>query len=112
MFLNILLNAFQAIEQNGIVRVTTRQEDRRIIAELEDNGAGMSEEVQQHIFDLYFTTKQDGGGIGLAVSRNILKVHEGRISFTSTPGRGTKFTLDFPRKEKTTQINIPAFKNR
>lgn len=112
VFLNILLNAFQAIEQNGIVRVTTRQEDRRIIAELEDNGAGMSEEVQQHIFDLYFTTKQDGGGIGLAVSRNILQVHEGRISFTSVPGKGTKFILDFPRKEKTTQLNIPAFKNR
>ncbi len=112
VFLNILLNAFQAIDRNGVVRVTTRQENRRIIAEIEDNGAGMSEEVQQHVFDLYFTTKEDGGGIGLAVSRNILRVHEGRINFSSTPGQGTKFILDFPRKEKTTQINIPAFKNR
>ncbi len=110
VFLNILLNAFQAIENNGTVIVRSIQRNQRIVIEIEDTGAGMSDEVQQHIFDLYFSTKEDGGGIGLAVCRNIRNAHEGTIEFESEEGKGTRFILEFPRKEQTTQLHIPAVK--
>ena len=110
VFLNILLNAFQAIDKNGRVKVKTHQQQQRILVEIEDNGKGMSKEIQDHIFDLYFSTKEDGGGIGLAVSKNILLAHEAQIHFESEEGHGCRFIIDFPRKEKTTQINIPAYR--
>jgi len=110
VFLNILLNAFQAIDKNGRVKVKTHQQHQRILVEIEDNGKGMSKDIQDHIFDLYFSTKEDGGGIGLAVSKNILQAHEAQIHFESEEGHGCRFIIDFPRKEKTTQINIPAYR--
>jgi len=108
VILNIIINGFQAIDRDGTVYIRTRAEHKRIFVEIQDTGIGMPSEVQKRLFDLYFSTKRDGGGIGLAVSRNIMQVHEGRISFKSAVGKGTVFTLDFPRKDKTTQINIPA----
>lgn len=110
VFLNILLNAFQAIDRDGLVHVRSRQEHQIIIIEIEDNGKGIAPEEQEHIFELYFSTKADGGGIGLAVSKDIIQAHEGQISFTSQQGQGTVFTLHFPRKEKTTQLNIPVYR--
>ncbi|HHJ52906.1 MAG TPA: PAS domain-containing protein [Caldithrix abyssi] len=106
--LNLLLNAFQAIERDGRVIVRTKQQNNRILVEIQDNGRGMIPEVQQHIFDLYYSTKPDGSGIGLAISKKIMDAHDGRISFESVPGQGTRFVLDFPRKEASTQTNIPT----
>lgn len=108
VLLNIVLNAFQAIERGGRIKISSRMTGRRVLVDIVDNGQGMSAEVQQHVFDLYYTTKKDGGGIGLAVSKNIMEAHEGLISFESSPGQGTRFLLDFPRKDHTTQLNIPA----
>lgn len=68
----------------------------------------MPPEVQQRVFDLYFSTKDDGAGVGLAISKNIMQMHDGRISFQSAPGKGTIFTLDFPKKDQTTQTQIPV----
>ncbi len=110
VILNIVLNGFQAIDQNGIVLIKTRSSNDRIFAEIQDDGKGMSAEVQQRLFELYFTTKSDGGGIGLAVSKNIMEAHEGRLTFESVEGKGTKFILDFPRKDKTTQIRRQPIK--
>lgn len=110
VFLNILLNAFQAIDHGGMVKTHTHQEERDIVVSFEDNGKGVAPEEQERIFELYFTTKADGGGIGLAVSKEIVEAHEGHIEFSSKQGKGTTFTLRFPRKEKTTQLNIPAFR--
>lgn len=110
VFLNLLLNAFQAIERDGTVQVRSYQQGATVLVEIEDDGAGMDESVQGKLFELYFTTKEDGGGIGLAVSKNIMQAHGGFIRFSSTPGKGTCFTLGFPRKEQTTQLNLPAFR--
>jgi signal transduction histidine kinase/HAMP domain-containing protein len=111
VILNIVLNGFQAIDHSGTVFIRTRGKQRRIFVEIHDTGKGMPPDVQKRIFDLYFSTKEDGGGIGLAVSKNIMQAHDGRISFESVVGKGTVFTLDFLRKEKTTQLNIPVLKN-
>jgi len=110
IFLNIVINAFHAIERNGTVRILSRMFNKRVLVEITDNGKGMSPEVQQQIFSLYYTTKKDGAGIGLAVCKNIMEAHEGSISFESEEGKGTKFRLDFPVKDQTTLLNIPAVK--
>ncbi len=106
VLLNLVLNAFQAIERDGLVLISSRRDGKRCFVEVIDNGQGMDEETQKKIFELYFTTKTDGAGIGLAVSRNIMDAHEGRISFESTPGKGTRFILDFPNKDQSTQVGL------
>jgi signal transduction histidine kinase len=108
VILNIVLNAFHAIGQRGRVGLRTHAEHDRIFVDISDDGKGMPPEVQQRIFDLYFSTKDDGAGVGLAISKNIMQMHDGRITFESSPGKGTIFTLDFPRKEQTTQTKIPV----
>jgi len=108
VILNIVLNAFQAIDKKGSVIIRTRAEHKRIFVDVSDTGKGMSPEEQQRLFDLYYSTKEGGAGIGLAISKNIMQMHDGRISFKSAIGKGTIFTLDFPRKDQTTQTNIPV----
>lgn len=111
VFLNLVLNAFQAIGQTGKVILRTRSEHNRIFVDVSDDGKGMTPEVQQRVFDLYFSTKDEGAGVGLAISKNIMQMHDGRISFQSAPGKGSIFTLDFPRKEQTTQTRLSVLTN-
>lgn len=101
VILNIVLNGFQAIDSDGTLYIRTRRSKNRILVEIQDTGTGMPPEVQEHLFELYFTTKSDGGGIGLAISKNIMQAHEGRITFESAQGKGTVFFLDFPTKDFT-----------
>lgn len=115
VFLNIVLNAFQAINHDGITRIRTSDDNKGVLVEIEDNGSGMSKEVKQRMFELYFTTKQDGGGIGMSICKNIVEAHEGRITFESQPGKGTTFFIKFPDKDQTTltktaisRINKPS----
>ena len=97
VFLNIVLNAFQAVDQEGEVHIKTSQDAQKVYVEITDNGQGIPPEVGEHIFDLYFTTKKDGGGIGLALCKKIVEAHEGQIWFRSKVGQGTTFIVAFPR---------------
>ncbi len=102
VLLNLILNAFAATDSGGRVEVSTCSEHDKIIIQVKDTGRGIPEGVRNKIFDLYFTTKKDGGGIGLAVCQNIIKVHDGRIDFESVEGEGTVFTILLPIKDPTT----------
>lgn len=102
VFLNLILNAFAATDSGGRVEVSTRSEHDKVIVQVKDTGRGIPERIRNKIFDLYFTTKKDGGGIGLAVCQNIIKVHDGRIDFESVEGEGTIFTILIPIKDPTT----------
>lgn len=102
VFLNLILNAFAATDSGGRVEVSTRSEHDKVIVQVKDTGRGIPERIRNNIFDLYFTTKKDGGGIGLAVCQNIIKVHDGRIDFESVEGEGTIFTILIPIKDPTT----------
>ncbi|RMH60258.1 MAG: HAMP domain-containing protein [Calditrichaeota bacterium] len=110
VFLNIVLNAFQAIHNTGTVRIATRMDAGQLLVEIEDDGCGMPPEVQERLFELYFTTKHDGGGIGMAICRNIVEAHEGQIDFKSVEKKGTTFYIRLPRMSQTTQINIAALR--
>jgi signal transduction histidine kinase len=100
-FLNLLLNAMQAMPSGGLVRVSVRRDQRLAIVSIADNGVGIPTALLSRIFDLYFTTKSKGSGIGLAMTYRIVQLHGGAMEVRSdsdpgSPGRGTTFTLHIP----------------
>jgi PAS domain S-box-containing protein len=96
---NIIDNAIDAMEGTGTLVVRTRREDPWVVVEIEDDGAGIPEELQSKIFDPFFTTKAlgEGTGLGLNISRNlIVQKHHGQMSVRSRPGK-TVFTIRLPQ---------------
>lgn len=94
--LNLLQNAMDAVATGGTVSIQARQADQHIYIEVADDGAGIPPEQQKRIFDLYFTTKPTGTGLGLAQVHRIVTQHRGEVSVQSQPGHGTTFTLAIP----------------
>jgi signal transduction histidine kinase len=96
--LNLALNACQAMPDGGTMRISCRASARRRVEiDVEDTGVGIPPENLQKIFDLYFTTKEKGTGIGLSMVYRIVQLHDGDVEVQSTPGRGTRFRLVFPQ---------------
>lgn len=98
VLINLLLNAVDATDQGGRIRISSRAASGRVQVNIEDDGCGMSPDVQQHLFDPFFTTKAPdrGRGLGLAVCHRIIEELGGKILVESTEGEGTAFTLDLP----------------
>ncbi|PSQ84378.1 MAG: ATP-binding protein [Bacteroidetes bacterium QH_2_63_10] len=101
LLINLALNALQAIEEDldtdqGRIEFRASVDRRsRPVVQVEDNGPGIPEDVQEKIFVPFFTTKEDGSGIGLSLSRQIMRLHGGSLTVRSTEGEGTVFTLRF-----------------
>ena len=98
VILNMIVNASHAIEDFGLIEVTTKEIDGKISITIEDNGCGMDEETTNKIFDPFYTTKEVGvgTGLGLSISMGVIKKHQGEILVESTVGKGTCFTLLLP----------------
>jgi signal transduction histidine kinase len=98
VFMNLLSNAFHAIHGNGDVWIRTRSNSSDVEIEIEDNGAGISKENLKRIFEPFFTTKPvgQGTGLGLSISYGIIDQHQGKISVTSVPQKGSTFTVRLP----------------
>ncbi len=94
--LNVVLNGVQAMPQGGLLTISAHREDDVAVAEVCDRGSGIPHDVQNKIFELYFTTKKDGSGIGLAQTYQILQWHYGSVEFESTEGEGTTFRFRIP----------------
>src|SRR5690348_520993 len=94
--LNIVINGAQAMENGGTLtlRVTRKDDDAQI--EVQDTGAGIPPAIRDKIFNLYFTTKKSGSGIGLAMTYRIMQLHNGSIHFDTRVGEGTIFYLTLP----------------
>ena len=98
VFMNLLVNAAQAIDKDGIIRIKTFATDTHVVVEISDNGCGIPEEIRSKIFDPFFTTKEvgKGTGLGLSTAYNIIKKHNGEIEVDSEVGKGTRFTIRLP----------------
>lgn len=94
--LNVTLNGAQAMPDGGTLRVILEEERRMAVLRIADNGVGIPPEIREKIFDLYFTTKSGGSGIGLAMTYRILQLHHGSVEVQSKLGRGTEFFLRIP----------------
>jgi PAS domain S-box-containing protein len=94
--LNVVLNGIQVMPDGGQLRISARREDDMVVTEIRDQGGGIPPEVQDKIFELYFTTKKGGTGIGLAQTYQILQWHYGSVDFDSVEGQGTTFRLRLP----------------
>jgi len=100
VFMNLILNARDAMPQGGKLTVRTYQEDSQLVVKIQDSGTGISDENVKRIYDPFFTTKKagEGSGLGLSVSYGIIREHSGRINVDSTSGQGTTFRLHLPVK--------------
>ncbi len=94
--MNIVQNAIDAVNHEGEVNLKYSKVRNDLVIEISDNGSGISDEQQKKIFDLYFTTKKDGNGLGLSISQKIISQHDGSISFTSSVNKGTTFKIILP----------------
>ncbi len=94
--LNIVVNGIQAMPQGGELRIECALHEDEAEIRISDTGAGIPPELRDKIFRLYYTTKPEGSGIGLAMTFRIVQLHDGAIDFTSEPGKGTTFVLRLP----------------
>lgn len=93
-FLNIVINGFQAMEHGGRLLVSTaRDGEQGVLISIKDHGTGIEAEARGRIFHLYYTTKPDGNGIGLAQAFRAVQLHNGQITFDSQPGQGSTFNI-------------------
>ncbi len=100
VFLNLLVNAAQAIPERGVITLRTRCDGDVVRISVEDDGCGIPPEIRDRIFDPFFTTKPvgKGTGLGLSVTYGIVEKHGGRIELDSAPGRGSRFVVCLPVK--------------
>ena len=107
VFMNLLVNAAQAIEQRGKITLRSGMENDEVWFEIADSGKGMSAEVRNRIFEPFYTTKPVGKGTGLGLSISydiIVKKHGGRIEVSSEPGQGTTFRITLPQRMPATAV--------
>jgi two-component system sensor histidine kinase AtoS len=100
LFMNLLINSIEAVAEQGKVAVKVKilQEEGFIEVSINDNGCGIPKEIQEKIFDPFFSTKTDkqNAGLGLSICQHIAELHRGLITCSSTPGKGSRFSLRFP----------------
>jgi signal transduction histidine kinase len=113
VFMNLLVNAGQAIPERGIITLRTRQAGENVEIEITDTGPGIPPEIINRIFDPFFTTKPvgSGTGLGLSITHSILRKHHGQIDVSSELGKGTTFRITLPIQFKTTAQDSPPVPN-
>jgi signal transduction histidine kinase len=103
--LNVVLNGVQAMAKGGELKIAARRERDNIFTEIRDQGLGIPHDIQEKIFELYFTTKKTGSGIGLAQTYQIMQWHYGSVDFETAPEKGTTFRLCLPLVPTNGEVN-------
>jgi len=98
VFINVISNGLEAMEEGGLITVSSRSIDNGIEVRISDDGPGIPGEDLEHIFEPFYTTRKKGSGLGLSISFKIVEAHRGDISAISRPGQGTTFIIRLPNK--------------
>jgi signal transduction histidine kinase len=98
--LNVVNNGMEAMPSGGRLRIAVERDGDEILVSVTDHGTGIPPELREKIFNLYFTTKKAGSGIGLAMTFRVIQLHNATMDFTSAPGLGTTFRMRFPVAEQ------------
>jgi PAS domain S-box-containing protein len=106
--LNIVLNGVQAMLQGGTLRISVKRDSDGALISVRDQGPGIPDNIRDKVFNLYFTTKTGGSGIGLAMAYRVVQLHHGSVEFTSIIDHGTTFYLRFPLAEISANGDAPA----
>jgi signal transduction histidine kinase len=104
-FLNLFINAIQAMPEGGVIEVGIRAEDSRVLIQVEDEGQGIPAELLEKIWDPFFTTKDKGSGLGLGIVRNIIEAHGGGIRIENRAPRGARVTVELPVRQPQSEDN-------
>jgi signal transduction histidine kinase len=99
VFLNIIINAVEAMNGNGAIEITVEQTGRRVRISVSDSGPGVSADAARDIFSPFYTTKKDGSGLGLAISQRIISEHDGLIEVENNQQNGARFIISLPGTE-------------
>jgi signal transduction histidine kinase/CheY-like chemotaxis protein len=110
VFMNLCNNARDSISGGGELKIGAKKDTNKVIVTISDNGCGMHEETLKNIFDPFYTTKDigEGTGLGLSITHGIIEEHNGTISVSSQPDKGTTFTISFPIAEKFDQTELES----
>ncbi|MFA8330124.1 histidine kinase [Burkholderia ubonensis] len=113
VFMNLLVNAAQAIPGRGVITIRTTSDGDHVTIAISDTGNGMPPDVMRRIFDPFFTTKPvgQGTGLGLSVSHGIVERHRGVIDVTSEPGRGSTFSIRLPIRHERDEANAAVLRD-
>ena len=96
VFTNIIQNALQAMQKNGRLDIEVIKIDKIIRVIISDSGPGIPKNTITEIFEAFYTTKEEGTGLGLNICKRIIEEHGGEINVESILGKGTQFTIDLP----------------
>ncbi|HUJ72802.1 MAG TPA: ATP-binding protein, partial [Verrucomicrobiae bacterium] len=104
VLINLIQNAADSIEVDGTITLRARQDTRRleerasdvVVLEVQDSGGGIPPDVQNRLFDPFFSTKKGGTGLGLSIAAQIVNNHHGKLEFQTQPGQGTTFAIILP----------------
>jgi len=97
VILNLLVNAREAVGEQGEIAVSTRELEHEVEIRVADNGGGVPPELSEKVFEVFFSTKEQGTGLGLAIARRIVEEHGGRLALENHPGRGAEFVVRLPK---------------
>ncbi|MCU1284690.1 MAG: multi-sensor signal transduction histidine kinase [Acidobacteriales bacterium] len=102
--LNVMINGMQAMSHGGNLTISAQRVDGEAQVEITDQGGGIPHDIREKIFNLYFTTKSGGSGIGLPMTYRVMQLHNGAMEFDSVEGEGTTFRLHFPIAEISREV--------
>ena len=103
-FFNLIKNAMEAMQPSGSLRILARCDDDYVYLQFVDNGSGISEEDLSKVFQAYYTTKEEGHGLGMMIVERIMREHGGHINIESRKEAGTAITLQFPQQHRRTRL--------
>lgn len=98
VFINLMNNSSEAMVHGGEIRIEARRADDMVVVRIQDSGHGMGPDVTSRIFEPFFSTKEQGTGLGLCIAGRVMERHGGRLVLESTTPRGTTFAVWIPQE--------------